>query len=100
MTTCTLIGYTVFYNCRCVTKQVCVAGGGVDRHTSADSVRPYPPFYRLEYDRRLARLEQLLRYNPSERLGSGLLGVEEIKSHPFFDGILWEQIYNDGLMPV
>ncbi|XP_054262653.1 ribosomal protein S6 kinase delta-1-like [Macrosteles quadrilineatus] len=44
-------------------------------------------------------LKELLRHNASERIGSGLLGVEEIKSHPFFEGIHWDQIYNEGLLP-
>ncbi|KAG8011293.1 Ribosomal protein S6 kinase delta-1 [Nibea albiflora] len=29
-------------------------------------------------------LEQLLQYNPMERLGAGVGGVDDIKSHPFF----------------
>ncbi|XP_013863013.1 ribosomal protein S6 kinase delta-1 isoform X2 [Austrofundulus limnaeus] len=29
-------------------------------------------------------LEQLLQYNPTERLGAGAGGVDDIKSHPFF----------------
>ncbi|KAM8831883.1 ribosomal protein S6 kinase delta-1 isoform 2-T2 [Spinachia spinachia] len=34
-------------------------------------------------------LEQLLQYNPAERLGAGAGGVEEIKSHPFFARVDW-----------
>ncbi|XP_077999695.1 ribosomal protein S6 kinase delta-1-like [Glandiceps talaboti] len=37
-------------------------------------------------------LTQLLQYNVNERLGSGLSGVEEIKSHPFFFGIEWNKL--------
>lgn len=35
---------------------------------------------------------QLLRYDPQERLGSGVNGVQELKAHPFFGGTDWEMI--------
>ncbi|XP_028253244.1 ribosomal protein S6 kinase delta-1 [Parambassis ranga] len=34
-------------------------------------------------------LEQLLQYNPMERLGAGVGGVDDIKSHPFFSRVDW-----------
>ncbi|CAG5928056.1 unnamed protein product [Menidia menidia] len=34
-------------------------------------------------------LEQLLQYNPMERLGAGAGGVDDIKSHPFFSTVDW-----------
>ncbi|XP_038143399.1 ribosomal protein S6 kinase delta-1 [Cyprinodon tularosa] len=36
-------------------------------------------------------LEQLLQYNPMERLGAGVGGVDDIKSHPFFASVEWPQ---------
>ncbi|XP_068609707.1 ribosomal protein S6 kinase delta-1 [Brachionichthys hirsutus] len=36
-------------------------------------------------------LEQLLQYNPLERLGAGVGGVEDIKSHPFFARVDWSE---------
>ncbi|CAL8312873.1 unnamed protein product [Lota lota] len=36
-------------------------------------------------------LEQLLQYNPVERLGSGGAGADDIKSHPFFAGVDWSR---------
>ncbi|XP_017278803.1 ribosomal protein S6 kinase delta-1 [Kryptolebias marmoratus] len=36
-------------------------------------------------------LEQLLQYNPTERLGAGAGGVDDIKSHPFFTKVEWPQ---------
>ncbi|RZF34165.1 hypothetical protein LSTR_LSTR003575 [Laodelphax striatellus] len=42
-------------------------------------------------------LKQLLQFNASERLCCGADGVEEIKAHPFFAGIDWIEIHNEGL---
>lgn len=36
-------------------------------------------------------LEQLLQYNPTERLGAGVGGVDDIKSHPFFARADWSK---------
>ncbi|XP_024147058.1 ribosomal protein S6 kinase delta-1 isoform X2 [Oryzias melastigma] len=36
-------------------------------------------------------LEQLLQYNPMERLGAGVGGVDDIKSHPFFASVEWPE---------
>lgn len=34
----------------------------------------------------------LLNRNPSKRLGAGADGADEIKRHPFFDGIDWNAV--------
>uniref|UniRef100_A0A8B9HL02 Ribosomal protein S6 kinase C1 n=1 Tax=Astyanax mexicanus TaxID=7994 RepID=A0A8B9HL02_ASTMX len=55
---------------------------GISRHTSLNI-----PDFVSEEARSL--LEQLLQYNPVERLGAGVAGVEDIKSHPFFARVDW-----------
>ncbi|CAG4995549.1 unnamed protein product [Parnassius apollo] len=44
-------------------------------------------------------LTQLLTYEPSQRLGGGKAGVEEIKQHPYFHNINWSQVYKTWTVP-
>ncbi|CAH1102840.1 unnamed protein product [Psylliodes chrysocephalus] len=37
-------------------------------------------------------LKQLLTYDPQERLGTGVNGTENLKSHPFFKSISWDAL--------
>ncbi|XP_061560832.1 LOW QUALITY PROTEIN: ribosomal protein S6 kinase delta-1 [Phycodurus eques] len=55
---------------------------GIGRHTALNI-----PESLSEEARSL--LEQLLQYNPAERLGAGVAGVDDIKSHPFFAKVDW-----------
>ncbi|XP_034777308.2 ribosomal protein S6 kinase delta-1-like isoform X4 [Acipenser ruthenus] len=55
---------------------------GINRHTSLNM-----PDYVSEKAKSL--VQQLLQFNPIERLGAGVAGVEEIKSHPFFSRVDW-----------
>ncbi|KAF4525464.1 hypothetical protein B566_EDAN004876 [Ephemera danica] len=42
-------------------------------------------------------LTELLKPDPYERLGSGSHGMENIKSHPFFNGVQWSAVRAAGL---
>ncbi|XP_033873754.3 ribosomal protein S6 kinase delta-1-like isoform X1 [Acipenser ruthenus] len=55
---------------------------GINRHTSLNM-----PDYVSDEAKSL--VQQLLQFNPIERLGTGVAGVEEIKSHPFFSRVDW-----------
>ncbi|KAJ8708256.1 hypothetical protein PYW07_010381 [Mythimna separata] len=44
-------------------------------------------------------LTQLLTYEPTERLGAGKDGIEEIKRHPYFKHIDWQYIYDSWSVP-
>ncbi|XP_047510541.1 ribosomal protein S6 kinase-like 1 isoform X1 [Pieris napi] len=44
-------------------------------------------------------LTQLLTYEPSERLGGGKDGINEIKEHPYFKHIDWQHVYNNWIVP-
>ncbi|XP_054838518.1 ribosomal protein S6 kinase alpha-2 isoform X2 [Eublepharis macularius] len=44
-------------------------------------------------------LRALFKRNPSNRLGAGLDGVEEIKRHPFFGTIDWNKLYRREIKP-
>ncbi|GBM43978.1 Ribosomal protein S6 kinase delta-1 [Araneus ventricosus] len=41
-------------------------------------------------------ISKLLQYNPTERLGSGIYGVEEIKSHAIFRDTDWKSLQTDN----
>jgi hypothetical protein len=42
-------------------------------------------------------LRKLLERNPKKRLGFN--GAEEVKSHPWFKNLNWEEVYNKQLVP-
>ncbi|XP_069469022.1 ribosomal protein S6 kinase alpha-6 [Ambystoma mexicanum] len=44
-------------------------------------------------------LRMLFKRNPSNRLGAGLDGVEEIKRHPFFSTIDWNKLFRTEIQP-
>jgi serine/threonine protein kinase len=44
-------------------------------------------------------VEQMLVFDPALRLGCGARGVQEIKEHPFFDGIDWITVGKKHVVP-
>ena len=42
---------------------------------------------------------KLLKKNPANRLGYGYRGAEDVKKHPFFEGIDWSKLYNKKYQP-
>jgi len=49
----------------------------------------------LSYEAR-SLLTSLLQFYPSQRLGSGPTGLEDIMNHPFFTGLDWNAIIKNG----
>lgn len=44
-------------------------------------------------------IARLLNRNPMERLGAGPGDAEELKTHPFFKSVKWEDVINKRLKP-
>ncbi|KAL0265513.1 UNVERIFIED_CONTAM: hypothetical protein PYX00_010842 [Menopon gallinae] len=60
--------------------------GGIFSHT----IITFPEFLSPEA---CSLLTELLRYDPTERLGGGVNGSDDIKCHPFFSSIDWQVVY-------
>ncbi|XP_038617003.1 ribosomal protein S6 kinase delta-1 isoform X2 [Tachyglossus aculeatus] len=58
---------------------------GINTHTSLNMPE------RISEEAR-SLTQQLLQFNPIERLGAGVAGVEDIKSHPFFTPVNWAEL--------
>jgi hypothetical protein len=42
---------------------------------------------------------KLLKKDPSKRLGGGRLGAEEVKKHPYFNGVDWDAFMTKKVTP-
>ena len=60
--------------------------------------RPIPLFNHFTPEAKKI-IRELLVVDPKKRLGYGKNGTDNIKSHPFFNGINWEDMYNRKIDP-
>lgn len=44
-------------------------------------------------------IKRLLDRHPMSRLGAGPDGAKEVKNHPFFKGLDWQDVYNKKTFP-
>ena len=44
-------------------------------------------------------IEQLLNVDPKKRLGAGPQGFQHLKTHPYFNGINWDQLESKRVKP-
>ncbi|KAG8228109.1 hypothetical protein J437_LFUL000111 [Ladona fulva] len=65
--------------------------GGIHSH----SILNIPEYVSTEAK---SLLTELLRPDPLERLGSGVNGIENLKSHPFFHGVDWQAVTSASLL--
>ncbi|XP_069464650.1 ribosomal protein S6 kinase delta-1 isoform X2 [Ambystoma mexicanum] len=64
----------------------------VDCHPSGINTHTFLCMPEYVSDEARSLVQQLLQFNPLERLGAGVGGVEDIKSHPFFAGVNWTEL--------
>lgn len=73
---------------------------GDDEDEIFDAILEDEPLYPLHMPAdSVSILEKLLTRDPARRLGSGPTDAEEIKSHPFFRDINWDDMFNKRVPP-
>lgn len=73
---------------------------GEDEDEVFNSILTDEPRYPIQMDRESVDiLQQLLTKDPYKRLGASEEDAEEIKRHPYFDGINWEDIMQCKVPP-
>ncbi|CDU23532.1 probable protein kinase C [Sporisorium scitamineum] len=73
---------------------------GDDEDEIFDAILEDEPLYPLHMPAdSVSILEKLLTRDPARRLGSGPTDAEEIKAHPFFRDINWDDIFNKRVPP-
>lgn len=73
---------------------------GDDEDEIFDAILEDEPLYPIHMARdQVSILQKLLTRDPERRLGSGEEDAEEIKRHPFFRGINWDDMFNKRVPP-
>ncbi|SNX86869.1 probable protein kinase C [Melanopsichium pennsylvanicum] len=73
---------------------------GDDEDEIFDAILEDEPLYPLHMPAdSVSILEKLLTRDPAKRLGSGPTDAEEIKAHPFFRDVNWDDMFNKRVAP-
>ncbi|CCF49470.1 hypothetical protein NDA11_001901 [Ustilago hordei] len=73
---------------------------GDDEDEIFDAILEDEPLYPLHMPAdSVSILEKLLTRDPTKRLGSGPTDAEEIKTHPFFRDVNWDDMFNKRVPP-
>jgi len=71
---------------------------GDDEDEIFDAILEDEPLYPITMPRdAVSVLQKLLTRDPTRRLGSGQADAEEIKAHPFFKDVIWDDVLNKRL---
>ncbi|OSX59795.1 hypothetical protein POSPLADRAFT_1172041 [Postia placenta MAD-698-R-SB12] len=73
---------------------------GDDEDEIFDAILEDEPLYPITMPRdAVSVLQKLLTRDPKRRLGSGEADAEEIKRHPFFKDVNWDDVHNKRIQP-
>jgi serine/threonine protein kinase len=73
---------------------------GEDEDEIYDAILADEPLYPIHMPRdSVSILQKLLTREPEMRLGSGPTDAQEIMSHAFFKGIVWDDVYHKRIPP-
>ncbi|KLO17260.1 hypothetical protein SCHPADRAFT_846694 [Schizopora paradoxa] len=73
---------------------------GDDEDEIFDAILEDEPLYPITMPRdAVSVLQKLLTRDPTRRLGSGQADAEEIKAHPFFKDVNWDDVLNKRIPP-
>ncbi|KAE8257334.1 hypothetical protein A4X13_0g2422 [Tilletia indica] len=73
---------------------------GDDEDEIFDAILEDEPLYPIHMPRdSVSILQKLLTRDPTRRLGSGATDAAEIKAHPFFRDVNWDDVYNKRVPP-
>lgn len=73
---------------------------GDDEDEIFDAILEDEPLYPIHMPKdSVSILQKLLTRDPARRLGSGPKDAEEIKAHPFFRDVNWDDMFNKRVPP-